>query len=55
MQVHGHDIHNWAGEKVASWSYDHTNFANGGGMIRITRANGTFFHADSVDAGLALF
>lgn len=55
MKVYGHDIHSSNGTLVATWGYDHANFSNGGGIVRITRTDGTFFHADSVESGLSLF
>ena len=53
--TNGHDIIRKAtGERVGKWSYDHANFANGGGIIRLTLINGDVSHASDMERGLSL-
>lgn len=53
--TNGHDIiRTTTGEVVGNWSYDHGNFANGGGIIRLTLLNGEVSHASDMARGLSL-
>lgn len=53
--TNGHDIIRTAtGERVGGWSYDHANFGNGGGIIRLTLINGEVSHASDMAHGLSL-